>query len=111
MQESIVVAEEQQRRRESFSDRSPSTDAHRVPVYLSPFVRHQPARVIKEISRRPTCAHRATFVKLFAKKETERHDRQHLPIDACCYGESTKYLEMHYATVSRLVRKAEGTKI
>ncbi|MEO8327452.1 MAG: hypothetical protein ABI618_16490 [Nitrospirota bacterium] len=48
----------------------------------APYVsRHQPVRVIKEISRRETHTHRESLANHFVKKgKTGGHDRQHLPI-------------------------------
>jgi REP element-mobilizing transposase RayT len=70
--------------------------------------RHQPARVINEISRRQTHAHRATLATLFARKERQDDKiaiayRQH----GYRLREIAEYLGIHYATVSRHLRRAE----
>jgi putative transposase len=70
--------------------------------------RHQPGRVINEISRGQTHAHRATLATIFGRKGRQDEKiaiayRQH----GYRLREIAEYLGVHYATVSRHLRSAE----
>lgn len=70
--------------------------------------RHQPGRVMNEISRWQTHAHRPTLATIFAKNGRQDDKiaiayRQH----GYRLREIAEYLGIHYATVSRHLRRAE----
>ncbi len=70
--------------------------------------RHQPARLIKEISRRQTLAYRPSLKELFARKGSRG---SHIAKAYRQYGyrlrEMAEHLGVHYSTVSRHLRHAE----
>jgi hypothetical protein len=70
--------------------------------------RHQPNKVLKEIPRQQTHAHRPGVAELFTKKGSQE---RHIATAYRKYGyrlwEIAEHLGMHYSTVSRLLRRAE----
>jgi transcriptional regulator of acetoin/glycerol metabolism len=69
---------------------------------------HQPDQIIREVPRRQTHAHRPGLGELFGAKA----NLDAAMIEAYCrYGyrmfEIAKHLKVHYATVSRRLKRAE----
>lgn len=73
---------------------------------------HQPNRVIREISRRQTHAQRPSLLVLFQKRRAQSHlIHEAYRTHGYRLAEIATHLGVHYATVSRRLKRAEETTV